>query len=106
MYVVNNIAYAGSPMTDLSVDSVRLLDDGMLVVRFSTGEERLFDTTQLKRFPAFASIDDAEVQRSVKVDHGIVTWADGELDYATEAIYAESYPYEAPAEVMGLLKVS
>ncbi len=99
MYILNGIAYAGEMRQDLAVSAVNVLADGILIVTFSTGEERLFDTTKLLRYPAFASIQDTTVQSSAKIENGILTWDEGRLDYATEALYKESIPYASPARM-------
>ena len=48
MYEVDGICYAGSPMNEIRVVSATPLRGGMLLVKFASGEERLFDTTELK----------------------------------------------------------
>lgn len=65
----------------------------MLLVTFSTGESRLFDTTMLKG-SAFDVLDNEEIFNNPVLFHGIITWNDGEVDIAPETVYAESYPYE------------
>ncbi len=97
MYIVDGIAYAGEAKKDISVAKVKILDDGILIVTFSSGEERLFDTTRLLRFPAFASLSERKIQESAYVEDGILTWDNGNLDYATEALYDESMPYHSPS---------
>ncbi len=97
MYIVDGIAYAGEALKDISVSKVKVLDDGILIITFSTGEERLFDSTTLLRFPAFASLSRKDIQESACVEDGILTWDNGNLDYATEALYDESVPYHSPS---------
>ncbi len=94
--VVDGIAYAGEPTAELAVRDVRILDDGILLLTFSTGEMRLFDTTTLLRYPAFKTLAEDSVSQSVKVEYGTLTWDNGNLDYATEALYRESLPYISP----------
>ena len=53
MYIVNDIAYAGTPFEDMKVDRVRIVNDFCMLVRFSSGETRLFDATPLFAMPAF-----------------------------------------------------
>ena len=45
MYIKDGICYAGELVPDIEVSSIKILDDGMLLVEFSTGETRLFDVT-------------------------------------------------------------
>ncbi len=100
MYEVDGICYAGVPSTpaqELRVVSAAPLQGGMLLVRFSSGEERLFDTTKLEG-PAFAPLRDEEVLASAKVEHGFVSWAEGDIDVAPEYMYEHSVPYNHQAD--------
>lgn len=94
MYIVNGIAHAGTRMQEMLVQKVKPLDDMMMIVTFRSGEKRLYDATQLLSFPAFQSLKKDEVFKSAKVEHGVVTWADGEIDIAPETMYENSYAYE------------
>jgi len=94
MYIANGIAYAGDRANGTHVQAVKLLDDMMMIVTFASGEKRLYDATQLLAYPAFQALKDADVFKSAKVEYGVVTWADGEIDIAPETMYANSYAYE------------
>lgn len=94
MYIVNGIAYAGTRMRETAVQAVKPLDDMMMIVTFSSGEKRLYDATQLLAFPTFQPLKNEEVFKSAKVEYGVVTWADGEIDIAPETMYANSYEYQ------------
>ncbi len=97
MYEVDGIVYAGSPREGLTVKAVRVLDTGMLVVTFSSGEERLVDTQEVAGWgPALAPVGEEAVWRGTKVAGGTLTWLDGTIDIAPEYLYAHSYPYETP----------
>ena len=93
MYIVNGIAYAGTRMQTTVVQAVKPLDDMMMIVTFGSGEKRLYDATQLLAFPAFQRLKDEKIFKSAKVEHGVVTWADGEIDIAPETMYETSYEY-------------
>lgn len=93
MYVVNEICYAGNDEKEIKIIAVKPLVGRMLLVTFSTGESRLFDTTMLKG-TAFDVLDNEEIFNNPVLFHGIITWNDGEVDIAPETVYAESYPYE------------
>ena len=68
----------------------------MMLVTFSTGEKRLFDTTKLKG-PAFAPLADEKIFNNPVLFHGVITWNNGEIDIAPETVYKESYAYESVA---------
>ncbi len=93
MYIINDICYAGEPQAGIKVTEAKPLRGGMLLVTFSTGEKRLFDTTKLEG-SAFAPLADEEVFRHPVLFHGVITWNNGEIDIAPETVYRDSYAYE------------
>ena len=93
MYIANGIAYANAKMQEASVKAVKPLDDMMMIVTFGSGEKRLYDATQLLAFPAFQPLKDEKVFKKAKVECGVVTWNDGEIDIAPETMYENSYEY-------------
>ena len=93
MEIINGIAYAGTADAEKRVIAVKPLGDGMLLVTFAPGEKRLYDVTPLLSFPAFQPLRDEAVFKAVQVDHGVVTWMDGEIDIAPETMYADSFAY-------------
>ena len=97
MYVMNGIAYAGTAVQDMRVSAVKPLGDMMLLVTFASGERRLYDATPLLEMPAFQPLKDEAVFMAANVDHGVVTWMDGDIDIAPETMYAASYPYDEMA---------
>lgn len=95
MFVKDGICCAGELVPGIEVSGIKVLDDGMMLVEFSTGEVRLFDvTTLLDKGPAFAPLAEERNRRSAKVTHGFVSWLDGEIDIAPETLYSESYKYQ------------
>lgn len=67
----------------------------MLLLTFSTGEQRLFDTTLLKG-AVFSLLKDEKVLADFNIFHGVMTWMNGDIDIASETMYADSYPYTTP----------
>ena len=96
MYMVNDICYAGEMQEGIKVTEVKPLRGGILLVTFSTGEKRLFDTTTL-RGSAFAPLADEAVFRNPVLFHGVITWNNGEIDIAPETVYRDSDAYESMA---------
>lgn len=94
MYIVDGIAYAGKKMKEIAVQAVKPLDDMMMIVTFESGEKRLFDATQLLAYPAFQRLKDDEIFKNAKVEYGVVTWDDGEIDIAPETMYETSFEYQ------------
>lgn len=96
MYIVDDICYAGEIREGIKVTEAKPLRGGMLLVTFSTGEKRLFDTTTLKG-PAFASLADEAIFSHPTLFHGVITWNNGEIDIAPEMVCQNSYAYESMA---------
>ena len=77
---------------DIRVTEAKPLRGGIMLVTFSTGEKRLFDTTKLTG-TAFAPLADEEIFNPPVIFHGVITWKNGEIDIAPETVYQESYAY-------------
>lgn len=92
-YVVDDVCYAGNPGQDVRVVEAKPLRGGMLLLMFSSGEKKLFDTTLLEG-PAFFSLRDEAVFQSVCVEHGFVSWADGAIDVSPEYLYEHGVKYD------------
>lgn len=95
MFTKDGIVYASEPGKELRVVAARALPYSMLLLTFSSGEQRLFDLTTLDG-SAFEPLKQESVQHTVQVFHGAVTWLDGEIDCSPEYLYAHSYAYTAP----------
>ncbi len=96
MYILNDICYAGELQDGIKVVKAEPLRGGIMLVTFSTGEKRLFDTTQLTG-PAFEKLSDEKIFNNPVLFHGVITWANGEIDIAPETVYRDSYAYESMA---------
>lgn len=92
MYIVDDICYAGELEEGITVAQAKPLSGGMMLVTFSTGEKRLFDTTKLEG-PVFAPLADERIFSNPIIRDGVITWKNGEIDIAPETVYLESYPY-------------
>jgi hypothetical protein len=87
MYEINGIVYADDPAPLITVKYARPLDDYCLLVRFSTGEEKKIDISNLLDEPVFKLLQDVNLFRSVYVEYGTVVWRDGTIDIAPEYLY-------------------
>lgn len=61
-------------------------------VTFSNGETRLLDATELNG-PVYEELKAPEIFNDITIDHGVVTWKDGEIDCSPEYMYDISYEY-------------
>ena len=92
MYELNGIVYADDQKPLLTIKSVRPLDDYKLLVRFSTGEERIIDVSHLLDEPVFRILKNITVFNKVYIDYGTVVWNNGAIDIAPEYLYENSVP--------------
>ncbi len=90
MFIKDGIAYAYGEAKEIKVEEVKPLVGRMLLLTFTNGEKRLFDTTTLTG-PVFNALDDMHIFNNPSIFHGIVTWKDGEIDVAPETMYHNSY---------------
>lgn len=86
------MCYAGEAVSDIKVKEATVLRGSMLLITFSTGEQRLFDATLLTG-SAFEPLKDEKTLADFTIFHGVMTWMNGEVDIAPETMYADSYPY-------------
>ena len=84
--------YANEKSENIQVVSVKPLDDMMMILTFSTGEQRLFDASILTG-SAYKPLSDEDIFKNCKVVDGVVTWLDEEIDCAPEYMYVNSYEY-------------
>lgn len=99
MFVLDGIVYASEKKENIQIISVKPLDDMMMLLTFSTGEQRLFDATILKG-PAFQPLSDRHIFMNCKVVDGVVTWMDEDIDCAPEYMYENSYVYPAFKDIV------
>jgi hypothetical protein len=96
--MIDDICYANEMTENIKVKSATILEDRMILVEFSTGEKRLFDTTCLTG-SAFLPLKNKKILSDIVIFHGVMTWMDGEIDIAPETVYAKSYPYNELEDV-------
>lgn len=92
MYIFNGIVYGGEPMSPIKILSVKPLNDMIMLITFSNGETRLFDAAILNG-EAFEPLKNNDVFKNPVIDHGVITWLDGEIDCSPEFMYNHSYVY-------------
>ena len=98
MYIKDGIVYGGEPEQPVKVDRVKVLPDMIMLIHFNNGELRLFDATILDG-QIFQSLRDEQVFSKPVIDHGVVTWLDGEIDCAPEYMYNHSYEYSSATDI-------
>ncbi len=90
MFVLNGIVYGGEKQKKIYVSDVRIMSNMIMQITFSTGEVRLFDAAILKG-EVFEPLKDKKIFSQITIDHGVVTWADGEIDCSPEYMYNHSF---------------
>ena len=94
MYIMNGIVYAGNLSSELKIQTVKPLDDMMMIITFTSGEKRLFDATTLLSMPAFKILENDTLFKKAEVEHGVVIWNNGDIDIAPEYVYKNSFLYD------------
>lgn len=92
MYISNGIVYGGKPTELLHIIAVKVLHNMEMLITFSNGETRLFDATALQG-EVFEPLQKEEIFNNPIVDHGVITWDNGNIDCAPEFMYENSYEY-------------
>ena len=96
MIVKNGVCYPDDMAPALSVVGCSVLDDTHLRVQFSTGDVRVVDISPLFSIPALAPLKTPGILRAFSIDHGILTWLDGEIDIAPEWLFDHGKPERYP----------
>jgi len=94
MYMMNVVVYAGNPSSDIKVQTVKVFDDMIMIVTFTSGEKRLFDATTLLSMPAFKILENVDIFKTATVEHGVVVWNNGDIDIAPEYMYNNCFVYD------------
>lgn len=72
MFIINGIVYASEISDHTQIVDAKPLEDMMMILTFSTGEQRLFDATVLSG-PAFKLLSNEKIFKNCKIVDGIVT---------------------------------
>ena len=106
MIVKNGICYPDDMAPVLKVVSCRVVGDSRLRVGFNNGDVRDVDVSPLFSVPALAPLGNPETLRNFALDHGVLTWLDGELDVAPEWLFDHGQPIAYPAVSVPPLSVA
>jgi hypothetical protein len=92
MFEINGILYASSKLDMIKIADAKVTGYMMMLLTFSTGEQRVFDA-EILNGEVFEPLKDDSVFRNFAIVHGVITWANEEIDCAPEFMYEHSYPY-------------
>ena len=87
MYIIEGVAYPDKRMDLLKVTEIKVLPEYVLWLKFSTGEEKIFDFSSLLNKPAFLPLKEKSLFDSVRLDRGFPVWNDGDIDISPEYLY-------------------
>ena len=96
MFYYNGFVCGGEPEGPIRITEVKALADMMMLLTFNNGEQRLFDASILTG-PAFQPLKEESIFLNPGLDHGVVTWKNGEIDCAPEYMFSNSYEYAREA---------
>jgi Protein of unknown function (DUF2442) len=80
------------------VTAVTPLEDHLLLLEFSSGEQRRMDVRPYLAYPVFDRLREPGFFALVRADHGTVSWPGG-IDIDPDSVYLESVPLVQPAAV-------
>jgi hypothetical protein len=78
---------------------VHPLEDYLLKLIFTNGEERRFDMKPYLNEGVFAALRDNNLFKAVKSTHGTIEWP-GEIDMCPDTLYANNIPFETLLETL------
>ena len=96
MFFYDGFVYGSELNEPVKVESVKMLPDRIMIITFSNNEQRVFDATVLTGV-VFKPLEDESVFSDYSIDHGVITWKNGEIDCSPECKSKNSYEYSAPA---------
>lgn len=99
MFEVNGILYASSPKNLIKIQDAKVTGHMMMLLTFSSGEQRVFDAETLQG-EVFEPLNDDTVFNNFKIVHGAITWMNEDIDCAPEFMYENSYPYSVDVNVI------
>ncbi|WP_190972608.1 DUF2442 domain-containing protein [Bifidobacterium tissieri] len=77
--------------------------DHIMLVTFSTGQTRLCDFTEMfDDVPAIYPLHDEKVFEKFLIDHGVLTWQNGDIDISPTYLYDHSYEYSDYEELVSV----
>lgn len=101
MFELNGIVCVNEAHPELKVRSARVTADHIMLVTFSTGETRLCDFAEMfSDVPAFEPLRDEQAFEKFTIDHGVLTWMDGDIDISPTYLYDHSYEYSTHGELV------
>lgn len=94
MYIVDDIAYASEAKDGIKIVELKVIDNLCLLLTFSSGEVKIYDATELLKYPAYQKLKDFSFFKQAYIENGVVMWENGEIDVAPEEMYENSFNYE------------
>ena len=94
MYYYNGFVCGGRPDGQIRITDVKVLPDRIMILTFNNNEKRLFDASILSG-EAYKPLQENRIFQDVLIDHGVVTWNNGNIDCAPEFMYNHSFEYES-----------
>lgn len=78
----------------LKIVEAKPLEYFTMLLRFNTGETKIFDMTEIYDAEAFVPLQDETRFKNVKLVNGVCTWEQGQIDLAPEFMYEKGYLYD------------
>ncbi len=92
MHEENGIVYSDNPEPMLTVLEIKHMYSGVYLIKFSNNQIRLFDSTVLEG-EVFEPLKRPEIYENPKLEFGIVTWDNGQIDCSPDYMFENSFEY-------------
>ncbi len=76
----------------LEATSAKAMGNSTILVEFSDSTKRLVDMSRYFDLPVFKPLKDSSLFSDFELRDGLVTWMDGEIDIAPEAMRRDGLP--------------
>ena len=106
MVVKNDICHSELGSVPLHAIDCIVLDDFHLRVEFNDGSVKDVNCKSLLSLPAFKPLADPAVFKELTIDHGVVTWLDGDIDIAPEWLFDHGTNYTYSSESIEVSSVA
>ena len=99
MFEKDGYVYGGTPdapaLEVIHAVDVKPLEEYRLWLKFTDGEEKIYDIKPHFKGKVFQPLKDKSVFDSVYLQYGTAVWMDGEIDIAPETLYCDGKPIAA-----------
>lgn len=87
-------------MQSPNVKEVKTLEDYKLLIKFTNGEEKIFDMKPYLHYPVFRALNDLKEFNDFLIEDGTIEWKCG-ADLSQDTFYIQSLPASKENNALG-----